>query len=138
MSFDYDPNFPHIDNNLVGGYILLPAYDEDAVTAETDETPVLYFAIKKEAINQFVGGDDTAVDHWLSEFTYEDSTELLAFGRLAGEVIFEYSQDADKGFLAVNITDTNALGAFMDFISGKLQESGETSASQALDGMFNQ
>jgi len=137
MSFDYDPNFPHSDNNLIGGYILLPAYDAAATMDESDEAPVSYYAIKKTDINQFVGGDDIAVEHWLSEFTYDDSTELLGFGLLSGGVIFEYHPNADNEFDKVNITSKEAMCAFIDFVSGKLQEAGETEASKYLDAMFS-
>lgn len=44
---------PHMDNNLAGGYILIPTYavldDKDAAVLKgNDETPVMYFAIQRD------------------------------------------------------------------------------------------
>lgn len=129
-------NYPHTDNNLAGGYILLPAYDEDDKSG-SDEVRIIYFAIDKEALKAFLGTDEVGVEHWLSEFTYDDSTEILQYGLLADNVAFVYNPDADDKLNMVRIQDNNALSAFIDFISGKLQENGMTDASKYLDCMFD-
>ena len=81
----------HTTNELSGGYILLPTYDDSLpVDPADDETPVMYFAVSIKGIKDFIRGDDLAVAHWLSEFTYDDSQQLLGFAALNGEVAFEW------------------------------------------------
>lgn len=128
----------HMSNELCGGYILLPTYD-DSIPANPgdDETPMMYFAVSIKGIKDFVHGDELAVAHWLSEFTYDDAQQLLGSASLAGEVAFEYHPNCEEQFDNINITDGSRLDAFMDFVSGKLQEEGHGAASDCLDAMFN-
>lgn len=138
---------PHTDNSLAGGYILIPTYavldDKDASMLKgNDEVPVMYFAILKDAILRYLHdeseqGAESAVDHWLNEFDYEESQALYAFGLLEGAVAFSWCEYLDEPFHAINITDQNAIAATVDLLSGKLQESGYTEASKYLDAMFN-
>ena len=128
----------HTTNELSGGYILLPTYDDSLpVDPADDETPVMYFAVSIKGIKDFIRGDDLAVAHWLSEFTYDDSQQLLGFAALNGEVAFEYHSSCDGQFENINITDSDRLSAFIDFVSGKLQEEGQSAASACLDAIFN-
>lgn len=138
---------PHMDNNLAGGYILIPTYavldDKDAaVLKDDDETPVMYFAIQRDAILRYLhdeSGDDagSTVDHWLNEFDYDESQALYGFGLLEGAVAFSWCEYLDDPFHVINITDQNAIAAAVDLLSGKLQENGYTEASKFLDAMFN-
>lgn len=128
----------HMSNELCGGYILLPTYDDNIpANPGDDETPMMYFAVSIKGIKDFVHGDELAVAHWLSEFTYDDAQQLLGSASLAGEVAFEYHPGCEELFENINITDTSRLDAFMDFVSGKLQEEGQGDASLCLDMMFN-
>ena len=128
----------HTTNELSGGYILLPTYDDSLpVDPADDETPVMYFAVSIKGIKDFVRGDDLAAAHWLSEFTYDDSQQLLGFAALNGEVAFEYHPCCDSQFENINIIGPDRLSAFIDFVSGKFQEEGQSRASACLDDMFN-
>lgn len=128
----------HTSNELNGGYILLPTYDDNLPASPADdETPVMYFAVSIDGIKNFVHGDELAAAHWLSEFTYDDAQQLLGSASLSGEVAFEYHPNCESQFENINITDPDRLSAFMDFISGKLQEEGQSIASICLDEMFN-
>lgn len=140
-------NMPYMDNALAGGYILLPTYavlkdNDEAMLKETDETPVMYFAIQKGSFLRYLRVEnendaEAAMAHWLGEFTYDESQILYEFGLSEGAVAFSWCEYLDAPFHAINIADQNAIAATVDLLSGKLQENGYTEASKYLDVMFN-
>lgn len=134
----------HDSNELSGGYILLPVHAEltdeeaDAIDGD-DEMPLMYAAISRESLKRYLGENttDEELEHWLSDANSEDTDDVYGFALLDDGVAFTWDELRDEPFEVVGIDSFQAMQAAMDFISGKMQESGYGDASMWLDSLFD-
>lgn len=129
-------------NTLAGGYILLSTYatltDEEAkVLRDADETPTAVIAVKKDWLEAWIKPEYATLEEFLDDYTFDTIANLSAEAELNDELAFEYRDGLDDPFLFPNGCSGDALLAFADFLSGKLQENGHTEASKYLDCMFS-
>lgn len=131
------------NNYLAGGYIFLPTYadltDEETKThKDTDETPVMYFAIKKDAIPTFLGQGANAdsVKQFMDTFDYDESNGLYCYGLLTGGVLCTWCREREQPLKIFDCDDINGILALMDIVSGILQDAGFGDASKYLDALF--
>ncbi len=130
------------DNRLAGGYILLSTYatltDEEAMALrDTDETPEAVIAIKEQFLEEWIKPEYSSPDEFLGEYTFDTIAGLSAEAELHGVLAFEYREDLDDPFLFPATCPDDAMLAFADFLSGKLQENCYTEASKYLDCLFS-
>jgi hypothetical protein len=130
------------DNRLAGGYILLSTYatltDEEAMALrDTDETPEAVIAIKEQFLEEWIKPEYSSLDEFLGEYTFDTIAGLSAEAELHGVLAFEYREDLDDPFLFPATCPGDAMLAFADFLSGKLQENCYTEASKYLDCLFS-
>ena len=139
---DGKPNLNLRDNMLAGGYILLSTYatltDEEAqVLRDTDETPMAVIAVKKDWLEAWIKPEYATLEEFLNDYTFDTIANLSAEAELNDTLAFEYRDDLDDPFLFPRSCSGDALLAFADFLSGKLQENGHTEASKYLDCLFS-
>lgn len=125
-------------NTLAGGYILLSTYatltDEEAkALRDTDETPTAVIAVKKDWLEAWIKPEYATLEEFLDDYTFDTIANLSAEAELEGELAFEYRDGLDDPFLFPNGCSGDAMLAFVDFLSGKLQENGHEEASKYLD-----
>ena len=128
----------HQSNNLAGGYILVSTYatltDEEAkALRDTDETPTAVIAVKKDWLEAWIKPEYATLEEFLDDYTFDTIANLSAEAELEGELAFEYRDGLDDPFLFPNGCSGDAMLAFVDFLSGKLQENGHEEASKYLD-----
>lgn len=130
------------DNMLAGGYILLSTYatltDEEAqVLRDTDETPTAVIAVKKDWLEAWIKPEYATLEEFLNDYTFDTIANLSAEAELEGELAFEYRDGLDDPFLFPKGCSGDAMLAFADFLSGKLQENGHEEASKYLDCLLS-
>lgn len=133
---------PTRDNTLAGEYILVSTYatltDEEAkALRDTDETPTAVIAVKKDWLEEWIKSEYATLEEFLGDYTFDTIANLSAEAELNGKLAFEYRDGLDDPFLFPNGCSGDALLAFADFLSGKLQENGHEEASKYLDCLFS-
>ena len=133
-----NPEGKRQDNTLAGGYILLSTYatlpDEEAkALRDTDETPTAVIAVKKDWLEAWIKPEYATLEEFLDDYTFDTIANLSAEAELEGELAFEYRDGLDDPFLFPKGCSGDAMLAFVDFLSGKLQENGHEEASKYLD-----
>lgn len=132
----------HRDGYLAGGYVLLHTRaildDEEAEALKgPDETPLAQIAVKRDWLERWLADSEyNSIDAFLNAYTAEDIGELRTQAVFEGAVAFIYGEEADDLFKFPAKCDTNAMLAFADFLSGRLQENGYEDASKYLDALF--
>jgi len=129
-------------NRLAGGYILLSTYatlsDEEArALRDTDETPTAVIAVKEDFLREWIKPEYGSLEEFLGDYTFDTAVELSATAELNGALAFEYRCGLDDPFLFASNLDKDAILAYSDFLSGKLQENGHEEASKYLDCLFS-
>lgn len=132
----------HRGNDLAGGYILLSTYatlpDEEAkALRDTDETPTAVIAVKKDWLEAWIKPEYATLEEFLDDYTFDTIANLSADAELNGELAFEYRDGLDDPFLFPKGCSGDAMLAFADFLSGKLQENGHEEASKYLDCLLS-
>lgn len=132
----------HRHNFLAGGYVLLETYallsDEEAkALKDTDEVPTAYIAVKEDYLREYVREEFTDLETFFNEYTYDTIEGLEAMATLNGALAFTYRADADVCFDFPAECPGGAMLAFVDFLSGKLEDEGHEEASKFLDCMLN-
>lgn len=133
-------------NKLAGGYIWLFTYadlsdEESKAESENDEVPTAVVAVKESWLRDFIkedfGDESDAVDCFLEEYTYDEMAQLEAAAILDGAVAFQDRFGYDGSFKFYGSLDENAVLAFIDYVSGCLNERGFAEASKYLDVTFS-
>lgn len=136
----------HSDNNLAGGYILLAAYanltdEEFAAEKDNDETPVAFIAVKETFLMNWIDNLSSPgyrdIDDFLDSYTYDDIIGLEETAALQDALAFSYRPSLDRKFDFPAACEGEAMLAFADFISGKLQDNGFENASKYLDCLLD-
>ena len=132
----------HQDNDLAGGYILISTYatltDEEArALRDTDETPTAVIAVKKDWLEDWIKPEYATLEEFLDDYTFDTIATLSAEAELNGALAFEYRDGLDDPFLFPASCAGDAMLAFADFLSGKLQEAGHSESSKFLDCLFS-
>lgn len=131
-----DAPFPASDScyELSGGYLFLPTS-----TGTSSDGSYIWYAVSHEALCGYLRENNVAEDSFLSEFTSEEVDELVAYAMLKSDdgVAFSYCADRDEPFEVFSISGWNAMAAFLDVLSGGLQEAGYQDASKYIDALFD-
>lgn len=130
------------DNTLAGGYILVSTYatlsDEEAkALRDTDETPTAVIAVKKDFLEEWIKPEYASLEEFFGDYTYDTIDGLMGEAILHGAFAFEYRDGLDDPFIFGYGLDENAMLAYTDFLSGKLQENGLEEASKYLDCLLS-
>ena len=141
-----DAEKPDLRNNtLAGGYILVSTYatlsDEEAkALRDTDETPTAVIAVKKDFLEEWIKPEYASLEEFFGDYTYDTIDGLM--GLMSAAILhnafaFEYRDGLDDPFIFGGSLDEDAVLAYTDFLSGKLQENGHEEASKYLDCLFS-
>jgi hypothetical protein len=130
------------DNMLAGGYVLVSTYatlsDEEAkALRDDDETPTAVIAIKKDFLEEWIKPEYASLEDFFGDYTYDTIEGLMGEAILHGAFAFEYRDGLDDPFIFGYGLDENAMLAYTDFLSGKLQENGLEEASKYLDCLLS-
>lgn len=130
------------DNTLAGGYILVSTYatlsDEEAkALRDTDETPTAVIAVKKDFLEEWIKPEYTSLEEFFGDYTYDAIEGLMGAAILHNAFAFEYRDGLDDPLIFGGGLDGDAVLAYTDFLSGKLQENGHEEASKYLDCLFS-
>ena len=130
------------DNMLAGGYVLVSTYatlsDEEAkALRDTDETPTAVIAVRKDFLEEWIKPEYVSLEDFFGDYTYDTIEGLMGEAILHGAFAFEYRDGLDDPFIFGYGLDENAMLAYTDFLSGKLQENGLEEASKYLDCLLS-
>ena len=130
------------DNRLAGGYILLSTYatltdDEAKALRDTDEMPTAVIAIKEAYLREWIKPEYSSLEEFLDDYTFDTIASLSAEAELHGVLAFEYREGLDDPFVFGSSFGKDAVLAYTDFLSGKLQENGHEAASKYLDCLLS-
>lgn len=143
MKRDAKPAKDHTSQELVGGYVLISTYASslsEAAESESqceDERPTAVLAIKKEFLESWGKPEFSSLKELLDTYTYDDIETLASDAAQAGALGFEYRFSTEPAFSFPNTCTGEAMTAFADYLSGKLQENGHTEASKYLDCLLS-
>lgn len=131
-----------LSNRLAGGYVLVSTYAslsdaEAALLEDSDETPVAVIAVKEDFLASYVHEEFGSLEEFFGDYTYDSIMGLEADAELAGALAFSYSDRTKKRFAFPASAPSGAFLAYIDFLSGKLQEQGYQRASEFLDGLLH-
>jgi len=114
---------------LAGDYILLMTHttltDKKAAGKNSDNAPLTYIAVKRDWFEQ-----------WGMTYTARDTDTMRTQAELDGALAFVYCADYDDSFQFPTKCEGNAMLAFADFLSGRLQENGHEDASKYIDALL--